>query len=332
MEDKTPKCSSSEHSKLDASIFFQTCKIFLCNKCQNNFHSKIFSNHQINNLSHEKKDDIFTNICYEKNHLNQLEYFCRNHNKLYCAKCITKIKDKNNGQPKDCNIISLNEIKIEKEKIFKENCNKLQKISNNLESNINKFKALKEQINKNKEELIINIQKAFTKIRTDLNEREDKLITEVGEIYSKNYFYEKIIKESEKLPSNIKNCLEYGFQIKNKWDKEEELSDAINCSIEFENNLNKIDEMNENMAKCNSSKTKISFKITKEKIEEDIAELGFIVVNDEKDEEYEKEIDEKSDKEPEEINDSKKSERSKSSRKSSISSKRSKNSISDDED
>ena len=127
--------------------------------------------------------------------------------------------------------------------------------------------------------------------------------------------------------------MESGFQIKNKWDKEEELSEVINFSIEFENNLNKIDEMNENINKCNSSKTKISFKINKEKIEEDIAELGFIVLNDEKDEENEREKQvEKSDKESEASNDSKKSERSKSSRKSSISSKRSKKSISDDED
>ena len=47
MEDKTHKCSSVEHSKIDAIIFCQACNVFYCNKCQNNFHSKIFPNHPI---------------------------------------------------------------------------------------------------------------------------------------------------------------------------------------------------------------------------------------------------------------------------------------------
>ena len=285
MEDKTPKCSSSEHSKIDASIFCQTCKIFLCNKCQNNFHSKIFSNHQINNLSHEKKDDIFTSICYEKNHLNQLEYFCRNHNKLCCAKCITKIKDKNNGQHKDCNIISLNEIKIEKEKIFKENCNKLQKISNNLESNINKFKVLKERINKNKEELIINIQKAFTKIRTYLNEREDKLINEVEETYKNLFFDEKNSKEIEKLSIKVKQILESTKNIK---DENNELSNEINNYIKFEKNFENIEEMNKIMNNSIEKKVKITFNYNINELENIIKKFGEI-----KEEKY----DEKEDKE-----------------------------------
>ena len=227
MEDKIHKCSSVEHSKIDAIIFCQACNVFYCNKCQNNFHSKIFPNHPIKNLNNEK-NNIFTNICNEHNHSSKYEYFCKTHNKLCCAKCIAKIKDENNGQHKDCDISSLKEIKIEKEKKFEDNYNKLKEISNNLEKTINQFKVLIEQINKNKEELILEIQKVFTKIRTALNEREDELLSKVKEIYESSFFDEEIVKESEKLPIKVKQSLDSIKNIKEIKDKENELIFEIN--------------------------------------------------------------------------------------------------------
>ena len=272
MEDKSPKCSSVEHSKIDAAIFCQTCKVFLCNKCQNNFHSKIFPNHQIDNLSQEKKD-IFTGICYEKNHLSKLDYFCRNHNLLCCAKCISKIKDENNGQHKDCNIIPLEEIKAEKEKIFNENCNKLKEISNNLDNKINQFKILKEKINKNKEDLIINIQKVFTKIRTDLNEREDKLINKMEETYKHLFFDEKNSKEIERLSINVKQILDSANNIK---EENNELSNVINNYIKFEKNIENISEINKIMNNCIQNKVKITFNYNINELENIIKQIGEI--------------------------------------------------------
>ena len=275
MEDKTHKCSSVEHSKIDAIIFCQACNVFYCNKCQNNFHSKIFPNHPIKNLN-KVKIDIFTNICNENNHLCKYEYFCKTHNKLCCVKCIAKIKDENNGQHKDCDISSLKEIKIEKEKKFEDNYNKLKEISNNLEKTINQFKVLIEQINKNKEELILEIQKVFTKIRTALNEREDELLSKVKEIYESSFFDEEIVKESEKLPIKVKQSLDSINKIKEIKDKENELSSEINYYIEFENNLNKIDELNKSIIKCNTNKSKIIFEFIKDEIENNIKIFGNI--------------------------------------------------------
>ena len=275
MADKAHKCSSVEHSKIDAIIFCQACNVFYCNKCQNNFHSKIFPNHPIKNLN-KVKIDIFTNICNEHNHLSKYEYFCKTHNKLCCVKCIAKIKDENNGQHKDCDISSLKEIKIEKEKKFEDNYNKLKEISNNLEKTINQFKVLIEQINKNKEELIIEIQKVFTKIRTALNEREDELLSKVKEIYESSFFDEEIVKESEKLPIKVKQSLDSINKVKEIKDKENELSSEINYYIEFENNLNKIDELNKSIIKCNSNKSKIIFDYNKDEIENNIKIFGNI--------------------------------------------------------
>ena len=164
MKEEKPKCSSIDHIKMDAIIFCNICKVYLCNKCEN-FHSKIFQNHQIQDLKKEKIY-FFSDICPEVYHLNKLKYFCKNHNKLCCASCITKIKDEENGQHKDCEVCLLNEIKTEKEKKFNENYTKLEGISNNLEQTTNQLKSLNEQINKQKEDIILEIQKYFTKLRS----------------------------------------------------------------------------------------------------------------------------------------------------------------------
>ena len=268
------KCSSIDHIKTDAIIFCHLCKVYLCNKCET-FHSKLFSNHPVQNLTKEK-NNLFLNICQEKNHFNKLKYFCKSHNKLCCASCITKIKDEENGQHKDCEICLLNDIKEEKEKKFNEDFNKLELISKSLEQTINQLKSLYENINKQKEELILNIQKAFTEIRNAINQREDQLLLEVEEIYKKNFFGEEIIRESEKLPGKIKKCLESGDEIKNKWNKENELSEAINYCIEFGNSLDKIDEINQKINKCNSNEIEIDFEIDKKKFEEEIKTLGIL--------------------------------------------------------
>ena len=45
--------------------------------------------------------EINSGICKEKNHKEELKYFCKKHNKLCCVKCIAKIKDDENGQHSD---------------------------------------------------------------------------------------------------------------------------------------------------------------------------------------------------------------------------------------
>ena len=64
----------------------------MCNKCEN-VHSELCQNHSPYRLNKDIKN-IFTGICFRENHLNKLEYFCKTHNELCCANCITKIKGK----------------------------------------------------------------------------------------------------------------------------------------------------------------------------------------------------------------------------------------------
>ena len=117
MEKKKYKCSLKEHNELDAICYCQKCNIYMCNKCEKH-HISIFPNHNSINLDKDI-NSIFTVYCKVENHQIKLDYFCKNHNELCCANCITKIKSKGNGQHMDCNICNYEDIIDEKKTKFK---------------------------------------------------------------------------------------------------------------------------------------------------------------------------------------------------------------------
>ena len=135
---------------------------------------------------------------------------------------------------------------------------------------------------KDKDELKLKIQNIFTKIRNSLNEREDKLIEEIDNIYKAKYFDEDIIKNWEKLPKQIKLSLEKGKLIDKEWDNNN-LYSYINDCINIENNIKKINGINEN---CNKFKNNKNIKIklypkeeTFNKFLETINSFGKIILN-----------------------------------------------------
>ena len=258
MENNNYKCSRKDHLNVDANIFCQNCKTFLCKECEETFHSKIFSNHEIKKLNNEK-ELLFLGICHESNHLSKFEYFCKTHNKLCCAKCITRIKDEKNGQHSECDICKLNDIKDLKEKKFKESFDKLEDISNDLDQSINKFDLFKIETNKEKENLSSQIKNVFLKLKNLLETREDQLLLELEKEYNKIFLDEKIIKENQKLPLKLKNSSELISSIREIENEEDELSSEINYYIEFEKDLNKINEIKEKINKCYSKKINIFF-------------------------------------------------------------------------
>ena len=113
MENKN-KCSMIDHKEIDAISFCYHCKIYMCNKCEKH-HSELYKNtHQCKSIKELNNSDIFTGICKKNNHSTELMYFCKDHNELCCAQCITKIKDEDNGQHKDCEICLLKDIENDK--------------------------------------------------------------------------------------------------------------------------------------------------------------------------------------------------------------------------
>ena len=252
------KCSLIDHKEIAAISYCEQCKIYMCNKCIN-LHKGLFKNHQLNNLDKDM-NEIFIDICKEKNHGKKLEFFCKSHNQLCCGLCITTLQVKGYGQHRNCKVCIIEDIKEEKKKKLKDNIENLENLSNNIDNLINELKALFEKINESKDELKLNIQNTFTKIRDALNEREDEIILEVDKIYNEKFFNEDIIKESIKLPNIIKKSLDKGKSIDNEWNDDEKLSSLINHFNNIETNIKNINNIYKNINKCNSNKeSKIEF-------------------------------------------------------------------------
>ena len=228
-----------------------------------NIHSKLCQNHQIYKLGKDF-NEIFTGFCKEEKHNEKLEFFCKTHNKLCCASCLCKIKDKGKGQHHDCDVCVLESIKEEKRNKLKDNIKSLSIFAKNIKDSINQLKNLFEQINESKEKLKLNIQSIFTKIRNALNEREDEILLEVDYFYNNTYFEEALIKESEKLPNKINTSLEREKELGKEW-IDDNLNLLINDCIIIENNIKVIESINEKIDKFKTLKNiKIDFVENKE--------------------------------------------------------------------
>ena len=262
MEDNNnKKCSLLEHKEIDAIIYCKECGIQMCNRC-NNHHSSLFKSHNTYKLDKENIKDIFTGFCKEENHLEKLEFFCKNHNKLCCASCLCKIKQKNKGQHSDCNVCTIEEIKVEKKNNLNDNIKYLDNLSKNIDETINNLKNIFEKINEDKEKLKLEIQNIFTKLRNIINEREDQLLFSVDEQFDDFIFKKELIKKCKKLPNKITISLEEGKKLIKNWD-ENKLNESINDCLNIENNIKEINEIEEIM---NELDLKVIFTPTEEVI------------------------------------------------------------------
>ena len=270
MELQTKTCSSKEHEEINAISYCANCKVFMCNKCEK-FHSNLLKEHKVFNINIYLKDN-FTGFCNEKSHFNELEYFCKTHNILCCAACIAKVKNEYNGKHNECVLFKIDDIINEKKDKLGENINSLQNLSDKLKDSINDLKNLFEKMTKSKEELKINIQKIFTKIRNELNCREEKLLEEVEAAYENTFFKEEMLRECEKLPHRVKLSLEKGKQLEKENDDKKAF--LINECIKIENNLKEIHIVNENVIKFNKlNKIKIKFSPEEDEINNELERI-----------------------------------------------------------
>ena len=256
MEEKNLLCSSQKHRENKAISFCYECKIYMCNKCEN-CHLEIFQNHHQTKIDKNKNIlEIFSGLCNEKNHLEELNYFCKTHNTLCCVKCIAKIKGKENGQHSDCDICFIEDIENMKKNELDKNIKLLEQLSNTFEKSIDELKKLFDKIDKNKELLKTNIHKIFTKIRNILNDREDKLLLEVDNKFNELFTNENL--KNKKLPNEINESLEKGKLIQNQWNNNK-LNLSINICLNIENTIKYINKINETLKKSSSLNREIKF-------------------------------------------------------------------------
>ena len=255
--EKQKKCSLDEHKEIDAIIYCPKCELYMCNKREKT-HLSWFENHKYFYLN--KDEDIFTGYCQENNHPNKLEYFCKNHNQLCCAACIAKLNEYGDGQHKDCDICYIKDIKEEKKNKLIDNIKCLEELENKFNDSMKELKEIFKKIEKDKEELKLEVQKIFTKIRNNINDREDKLLLDIDNLFNDKFINDDIINKGEKLPKKINSSLEKGKLINKEWDNNN-LNLYIYDCINIENNIKIINEINENINKCKmNEKIKIIFE------------------------------------------------------------------------
>ena len=249
------KCFFEEHKEIKAISYCPECKNYMCNKCEKT-HSSFLKKHHPYNIN--KEEDIFTGFCKENNHQLKLEYFCKNHNQLCCSICLCKLNKKGEGQHKDCDVCYIEEIKDEKKNKLKENIKCSENLEKQLIESMESMKKIFEDIEKDKENLKLEVSNIFTKIRNIINEREDELLSEIDNQYNTKFINEDIIKKREKLPKQIKLSIEKGKSIDKEWD-EKNLYLYINNCINIENNIKMVNIINDKFNKSNLN-NKIKFK------------------------------------------------------------------------
>ena len=271
------KCSFEEHKDIDAISYCSKCDIYVCEKCKDYHNNLINRNH--NQIFNKENNEI----CLEKNHQEKLEYFCRTHNKLCCRACVTKIKGLGNGQHSECDICFVKDITDERKNILEQNIIYLKNNRTYFDSLINKLKEAYKEISDKKEKLKIRIQKFFTKIRNEINKREDQLLLIVEQIYENYFFNKNFSKDIDKIENKLNLSINKGMLVSNEYNNDEiNFISLINDCILIEDCIKEINYLKENYEKYEKNKTlAIDLKLKEEEINflNNIKNLGNIYAN-----------------------------------------------------
>ena len=107
----------------------------------------------------------------------------------------------------------------------------------------------------------MQIIKKFTEIRNIINEREDKLLSQIDSKFDDLFFKknEVLLRKSSKFPNMIEASLIKGKKLNEEWNNNiEKLNSKINDCIELENSIQTISELNENIIKFYSPMKEIN--------------------------------------------------------------------------
>jgi hypothetical protein len=131
----------------------------------------------------------------------------------------------------------------------------------------------------------MKIQQSFIKIRTELNNKEDQLLSELDNFFDNTFFKEDIMEEIEKLPDKIKSALELDDEKDNNDSiennkKEVNIISLIKDCLSVENYIKEINLMNEKIKKHkNLDNLQIDFIYNDEPIIEEINNFGYFSRN-----------------------------------------------------
>ena len=151
------------------------------------------------------------------------------------------------------------------------------------DSLINKLNEAYKEITDKKENLKIRVQKFFTKIRNEINQREDQLLLIVEQVYEKYFFNKNFSKDIDKIKNKLNLSFNKELNILNEYDKDEiNFISLINDCLIIEDCIKEINFLKENYEKYENNKTIIiDLKLKEEEIKflNNIKNLGNIYPN-----------------------------------------------------
>ena len=135
----------------------------------------------------------------------------------------------------------------------------MENISKYINNSINKLKQELKKNKDNKDNLKLEIQKIFTKIRNQINERENILLSEIDQNLDDSSIKKDIINKLEKFPKKIESSLNQGKLIENQW-KEKRLNISITQCLNIEKKLEEINSYKDIIKKNNENNLVMKFK------------------------------------------------------------------------
>ena len=118
------------------------------------------------------------------------------------------------------------------------------------DSLINKLKQAYKEISDKKEKLKIRIQKFFTKIRNEINKREDQLLLIVEQVYENYFFNKNFSKDIDKIENKLNLSINKGMLVSNEYNNDEiNFISLINDCILIEDCIKEINYLKENYEK-----------------------------------------------------------------------------------
>ena len=170
----------------------------------------------------------------------------------------------------------INDIADEKKKNLSNNIKNLENLSNIYQSLVNDLKKIIEEIDVNKEKVKKEIQEIFTKIRSELNNREDQLLNEVDNIFENKFNIENInnILKDKKYSDKIKKYIEKGKIAEKEWNNNENKIFLINDCINIEKSIDKLNTINSNLEKYKLQDKKLNFDCYSDEVIYLIQNLG----------------------------------------------------------
>ncbi|KAJ6255259.1 hypothetical protein M0813_11579 [Anaeramoeba flamelloides] len=259
VEPLIPECEVCERQK--AHFYCTVCKVHYCQNCESQVHTSFLKKKHKEFTFQEPYDPQENNCPIHQN--NKLSRYCKNCQKLICSECVF---DHTNhatiafDQPMDFYKELINEQKKYTQNHFEKINEKFEQLNNSEKDMKSKKEKIFREISKfylNQKKLLDLLEQNEIKLANDFFEQIKKSMNiEKQTINNLKYSTETLLKQFNKLESNIKQSNSFGFY---------KLFSQIELTKRYEKIQNELEEVINKINSINEKKEEFVQKIENEK-------------------------------------------------------------------